>query len=114
MKPYFSKEIEGKLMLCSRDIRVDDEFIIPFDSVLNWDIRVNDKAICTSISMDGKMFHYKAPVSFGGHVYSGVHIDLKPFKVIGEISSEATWVKEGMEFDEDDIYIYVPLEFFTL
>jgi hypothetical protein len=30
----------------------------------------------------------------------------EPFKVIGEISSDATWVKEGDEFDEDCIARY--------
>lgn len=46
MKPYFAKELEGKLMLCSRD-----------------------------------------------------------GKVIGEISSESAWVKDGMDFDKDDCQI---------
>lgn len=33
------------------------------------------------------------------------------FKIIGEISPEATWVKKGDEFAEDEVKIYKPLEF---
>jgi hypothetical protein len=109
---YFTKLIgkwngvvytDHKLFLCSRDIQVGDEFIIPEDCVVDWDLRVNNKGICTSISMGNKMFHYKAPCSLGGIVHSGVHADSKPYKVIGEISPDATWVKEGDEFEEHEI-----------
>jgi hypothetical protein len=64
-----------KLFLCSRDIQVGDEMT----------------------RLDGSKFKAdKAPdgsAHWNGHAY----------KVIGEISPEATWVKEGREFDEDEV-----------
>lgn len=77
MKQYFAKEIEGGLMICSRDIKVGDKVRgdeISFD-VLIKDEQALELAIATN--------HYK---------------------VIGKISPSAIWVKEGMEFDEDEIH----------
>jgi len=65
-----------KLFLCSRDIQVGDKMT----------------------RLDGSKFKAdKAPdgsAHWNGHAY----------KVIGEVSPDATWVKEGMEFDEEEIY----------
>lgn len=80
--PYHQWLKRAKLFLCSRDIQVGDEYFIG-DGV---------KYYCKTVK-NGKV-HAQAPMI----------ADLKDcYKVIGEISPKATWVKEGMEFDEDEI-----------
>lgn len=63
-----------KLFLCSRDIQVGDE------------VRLGNMGNTHGIADE--------------HNYLK---NLGAFKVIGEISQEATWVKEGDEFDEEQI-----------
>lgn len=64
-----------KLFLCSRDIQVGD--------------------------------NYQSPKRFGSKEYIDAYCDGDffpgSFKVFGEISTEATWVKEGDEFDESQV-----------
>lgn len=78
----------AKLSLCSRDIQIGDKFQqnpASFPAYISNCIDVKDGfAICDE---DRKW-------TLG-----------TIFKVIGEISLEATWVKEGMEFDEGEVYI---------
>jgi len=86
MKKYFTKYLlkEGlddkgpyNLFLCSRDIQAGDEV----QSKLG--------------TLDGKVEHkFQLEEALKEDVW---------FKVIGEISPEAIWVKEGDEFDEDEI-----------
>lgn len=80
MKPYFVKIVRGKLSLCSRDIQVGDIF--------------------NFISSDGKLFERKFVEEFNDH-----EDKINWFKIIGEISPNATWVKEGDEFDKDDLQV---------
>jgi hypothetical protein len=68
-----------KLFLCSRDIQVGDTVINP-DTLLKEVYSEEDRQYYAS-------FNGKSPY----------------FKVIGEISPEATWVQEGMEFREEDV-----------
>lgn len=64
----------AKLFLCSRDIQVRDKLQ----------------------TISGVKTQVEYPSQLENFPYD------KLFKVIGEISPEATWVKEGNEFDEDD------------
>lgn len=81
--PQFSGDKLAKLFLCSRDFQVGDKvrlFSNPTEEInvpKNFLVREN-----------GERF---------------VDTRLSSFKVIGEISPEATWVKEGQEFDEDEV-----------
>lgn len=74
------------LCLCSRDIQVGNE--IQNDK---W-----EKAVCDGIG-DGNIWYH---IGEEHGVYSGQKYW---FKVIGEISSEATWVKEGDEFEGENV-----------
>ncbi len=69
-----------KLFLCSREVMIGDK------------VRANDRIdheyVLTAKHLD-KMEEFE--------------LEHLLFKVIGEISPDATWVKEGDEFDEDDI-----------
>lgn len=66
---------KAKLFLCSRDIQVGD--------------------------------NYQSPKRFGSKEYIDAYCDgdffPRSFKVLGEISTEATWVKEGDDFDENQV-----------
>lgn len=113
MKPYFTKylpvegeikegdklnslngEIPGsqhvRLFLCSRDIQVEDEIYIPslneYHKFLKAD---NHSLVCETLN--------------GQHDETFDLCDY--FKVIGEVSPEAIWVTEGMEFEESEIEI---------
>lgn len=97
MKKYFCKSLkeDGKLFLCSRDIKLDDKFIHPVYGELTA-LVIEDGWI----QSDFENPNYKT------------NIDLV-YKVIGEISSDALYyVKKGDEFDEDEIAftIYEPWE----
>lgn len=74
-----------KLFLCSRDIQVGDVVHYPgFDLPFKVCNKESDEDIQWGFLKDVKEKH---------------------FKIIGEISPEAIWVKEGDEFDEDDFSI---------
>jgi len=75
-----------KLFLCSRDIQVGDKV---FEILA-------DKSI-------GEEFEWTEEIHKHNHQFIE---DGDVFKVIGEISPEATWVKEGDEFAEDEVDIY--------
>lgn len=69
------KEMEKpKLFLCSRDIQIGDKYRI------------------TGGFADDIEFEFK----------EGQPKRNSAFKIIGEVSKDATWVKEGDEFDEED------------
>lgn len=75
-----------KLFLCSRNIQVGDKVEwIPFNT---------SSDVHSAIVDDGNLYHINK---------------LNPFKILGEISPDATWVKEGDEFEEDEIE-YWPLK----
>lgn len=80
-----------KLFLCSRDIKVGDKATVEWE---NGDIEVNKEILM--IEEDGKIYHFS-----DGWCYKEL-----AYKVIGEISPQVTWVKDGDEFsDEDDIKV---------
>ncbi|HVY01658.1 MAG TPA: hypothetical protein VHA12_02755, partial [Candidatus Nanoarchaeia archaeon] len=77
-----------KLYLCSRDIKEGDE--------MTW-IGTENQEFMTKFGTKTK---YEESVAF---------LDIHPnwVKVIGEISPESlSWVKEGMEFDEDEAEVF--------
>lgn len=82
-----------KLFLCSRDIQVGDKYFHdtyhPYPK--------GDMADTNTKVMNAHMM-----VSNEGENYDGDW----SYKVIGEISPEATWVTEGTEFEDDDISVY--------
>lgn len=67
-----------QLFLCSRDIQVGDSY--HFDVGYASGEKVADQEDVTQL-----------------------HLENNPFKVIGPISPKATWVKEGDEFEEDQV-----------
>jgi len=71
-----------KLFFCSRDTQVGDKDV-------HWDEATTDIVDKLDVKL-GK--------------------EAGAFKVIGEISPEATWVKEGDEFNENEIQRYAKLE----
>lgn len=79
-----------KLFLCSRDIKVGD-----------------------NVQYQGE--DWGVPITVSDHMRLTKWIkggDETIFKVIGEISSDAVWATEGMEFDEKDLLLtYSPLNF---
>lgn len=87
-----------KFFLCSRDIRVGDK--VKFQLVPNKTPWVDGEVIwqeadTTEIKLDTETTVITTPDHFC-------------FKVMGEISPKATWVKEGDEFDEykEDITLF--------
>lgn len=87
-KAEYAKDLQKvKLFLCSRDIQVGDSYY-------NTDYNT-----------------YRVVKSFGTTSPNIVHFDDSSLfdyrkdciKVIGEISPEAVWVKEGDEFDEEEV-----------
>lgn len=74
-------EQEVKLFLCSRDIQIGDT-------------AYNDKFYSYP---DGQLIDTNSKVMDHGMM------EIDSYKVIGEVSSEAIWVKEGDEFEESEI-----------
>ncbi len=69
-----------KLFLCSRDIQVGDKVLhIPSNKYID----VKYQSVLDSMKEKGQLDNY--------------------VKVIGEISPDATWVKEGDEFDSSEL-----------
>ena len=83
---------KAKLFLCSRDKQVGDKVINP-ESLEQVDFTIADKT------------HFNG--NYEGCILvenpHGTYDSEKIYKVVGEISPEATWVKEGDEFDEEEI-----------
>lgn len=85
---YFAKLLKNKMFLCSRDIQI------------------GDKDIHTGIMQDYgeeivKEVKFQHQLDFM-HCVSEVN-ETELFKIIGEISPGAIWVKEGDEFDEREV-----------
>lgn len=78
----------AKLFLCSRDIQIGDK-------VLSTKHEYKEPKLVIEDNED-----LKAEVPC---IHKSI-IDKYNFKVIGEISPEATWVKEGDEFEENDVH----------
>jgi len=88
-----------KLFLCSRDIQVGDiTYVNIYEDFLG---KTDNKTI--------KIENSPSHLPDGLMCYSedGYYEYLKDcIKVIGEISPDAVWVTEGMEFDEDEIQLW--------
>lgn len=88
---------KAKLFLCSRDIQVGDKNV--YDRFLQ-------KENLTAIKIDPFRIVPKYMIlrDSNGNTYSQENsIRGFLFKAVGEISSDATWIKEGDEFDEDEV-----------
>src|SRR4051812_38335154 len=72
----------NKLFLCSRDIQVGDE--------------VHHGAIEGATQIVDDVEKFSKPHEITGQF----------FKIIGEISPDAIWVKDGDEFEENDVEIF--------
>lgn len=83
-----------KLFLCSRDIQVGDKT----NNGIIKEVTKNEGTNPDEI----KLLKYGV---FFWYVFEqgGLGTNKNTFKIIGEISPDATWVKEGDEFDEDEI-----------
>ena len=88
-----------KLYLCNRDIQVGDD--IWFTSLIDNKLK-QGKFYHLTKGNEGEDIVDLTPDGEGTGFELGSGIG---FKVIGEISSDATWVKEGDEYDEDDVQI---------
>lgn len=80
---------KAKLFLCSRDIQVGDKF-----NSANGVGFVCSKIDAKNVYSIGGLNHPQEEVA---------HSRIYSYKVIGEISPNATWVKEGGEFEEHEI-----------
>lgn len=94
---YWDGQDSTALFLCSRDIQVGDKAIYDNKEVI-------------IISYDERFLIWEfegmpTPVNYNKELL---------FKVIGEISPDATWVKEGDEFDISDLAIALEDGFYTL
>lgn len=85
-----------KLTLCSRDIQVGDEVISNNGPKFGFS---EYKGIATVVE-NGIV---RVIETKGGSEAWG---QLPAYKIVGEISTKATWVKEDDEFDEDELLIY--------
>lgn len=88
-----------KLFLCSRDIQIGDVFR---------STRTNPTKDLISLQLPEPVENGAFPL-YCYYTNDGEYIQWVPYnegyKIIGEISPEAIWVKEeGMDFDEDEIY----------
>lgn len=100
-----------KLFLCSRDIQVGDKFrhylIDPKKScelrkpVHDFNKLAKEEDICAKVE-DGKVWWSRDSPYVTQRVNYATAIE-GTFKVIGEISPNAIWVKEGDEFDESEV-----------
>jgi len=100
---YFGQDIKPvKLFLCSKDIRVGDEVWSP-DSNRNMEL---DKFTLTAKAGDKSEASFAEGTNPKYNNGNPIYLSYLTFKVIGEISTEAIWVTEGMEFDEDEVEIW--------
>lgn len=93
----YSKKV--KLFLCSRDIEVDDKLKFKLDKNAKW-MDVTLKEVYELNGIQVPIVKYEGQTTIVHTTFDDCLI-----KVIGEISLEATWVKEGDEFGEDEVRI---------
>lgn len=103
---YKAKLIGEKMMLVSSDIQVGDKVTSWFHSHEN-----GDSYITSIVEEASKVYedfaNYK--LKHGELKFSSLGKFI--FKVIGEISPEATWVTENQEFDENEIKLTTPFKY---
>lgn len=97
-----------ELFLCSRDIQLGDKNINSWTKKNGYLISQNDGLEYIEIYPSGRA-HLKNNTSSGsyelplGYSVDELHgFESDTYKVIGKISPEATWVKEGDEFEENE------------
>ena len=81
-----------KLVLCSRDIKVGDK------DVYTGILQSEGPEIVKELKDESQLRFMRGVAEANG---------VSLYKVIGEISPEATWVKEGMEFEESELRMVV-------
>jgi len=84
-----------KLFLCSRDISIGDKVRRPSGFSERPDLEFTVNSIG---ERDGKKLYKE-----GDENYHTKGTEENTYKVIGEISPDAIWVTEGMEFDEGEL-----------
>lgn len=109
-----AKKFSKTLFLCSRNIQVGDKFrhyhIDPKKSaelrkpVHNFNNLSKEEDVCDKVE-DGKVWWSRDSPYVTQRVNYATTIE-GCFKVIGKISPNAIWVKEGMEFDEEEWRLY--------
>ena len=101
-----------KMFICSKDvtkIKEDDKIVLPDFYVKFYEDIVTEIATVTGINEENEVIHFKRKSNFSlfgdkeERCHSGVLIKDNPMKLMGEISPEAIWVKEGDEFDDTEI-----------
>ncbi len=95
---YVSNIQKVQLFLCSRDIQIGDRLtILQYNGDPNWE--------ATLVREDGESFFYCDHLPETG-LHNGFGVLKKDtLKVIGRISPQALWVKEGDEFN-----LHIPLK----
>lgn len=90
---------KASLHICSRDIQVGDKVLVsmPYENGKLEEFTVVKKP--EGYNLDLLTGIYSGNMDVNNPTY----LHQNSFKVIGEISPEATWVKEGDEFDEEEI-----------
>lgn len=101
---YTSKDVEGdrlaKLFLISTDIKVGDKVLSPVENEFR-EFTIVEKPKGYNLNMMVGVFTDGRPMT------EPAYLNQNTFKIIGEISPEATFVKEGDEFDEEQVaYCY--------
>lgn len=101
-----------KLFLCSRDIQVGDKvrsFNYPDNEAEVENLRVSKKSV--GLEDHSEIYHLVDLKYKEGDIQTSAISQF--FKVIGEVSPEAIWIKEGMEFDGIEVSLtqnqYIPI-----
>lgn len=120
MKPYFAKylPVEGEMKkgvvvrkklsgltgVCMRDISSDekDEYEKVQLFLYSRDINVGDKVKYNTSGTEDEVLEVYNDVAISLKRTKGAFLKQHVSKVIGPISPNAIWVKEGDEFDEDE------------
>lgn len=102
--PHFKKV---KLFLCSRDIQLGDIVFNKYYSEYQWPagkiLNTNSEVMDAGMLSGGEPDHttdYKYPEGEWEYHH-------QTYKVIGEVSPNAIWVKEGMEFENEELIVHV-------
>jgi hypothetical protein len=86
--------IKVKMFLCTRDIKPGDKIRGEYPSTISFDVE------CLRDDKDSAVPHWAVRRQDGNEYY---YAKQDSFKVIGEVSPEAIWVKEWDEFIEENI-----------
>lgn len=109
---YFAKyfPVEGKIR--QGDKYLEDGLILiatEHKDYYNYDFLKKVRLfLCSTDIQVGNNYHFDVGYASGERIadqddIDQLHLENNPFKVIGPISPEATWVKEGDEFNEDQV-----------